>query len=246
MQLNCSHCQSTIEERNIDQVNKIYYCSTCEQYGKITSLDSINQLKNQLKSHIEQPKNISITKEEHQTIIIVKKTTGQILRLIPLILAMGAIVVAIYFTTKSGDMISLIMGSLFSLFLWHLILSKILYREQLIISKEYLTTYIRKYWTFSYQMQYKIALVDIQQLFVNARKIQGKDRAHNVYDLMVKQKSETKPLLKDFNESRSLFFLEKYIEAQLGIQDDSSFDKTVNISSVIPSFSDILKMIRNR
>lgn len=94
---------------------------------------------------------------------------------------------------------------------------------------------------------FSVETQEISQLYVKKRVVGSDSDSSTVFDLRVNSiNDKDQVMIEGHKRMADLFFIEQYIEEFLGIEDVTQSSEMPNVSTVIPSVSDVIKLIKNR
>ncbi len=242
----CNTCNTQVGEKNIDLKNKILFCPNCNVYQPISVPGAINALKESLKAKVDKPEHINVIEFDGNSILVIKPSRLRItLSLIPILIFMIVVFFLGGFRHLEGGALLPFLGSF--LLIIHFVLLSSANGTSIAVTDDLLSYSTKRYYKKSYTLKLSIDAQDATQLYVKSRNIGSGSESSTVFDLRVKSLgNKDQVLIEGHNKSSDLFFIEQYIEEFLDIDDVIDSSEIPNVSTLVPSVSDVIKLLKNR
>lgn len=245
----CQQCKSLIDEKEINVKSKIYHCIKCDGFYNITTEQVANSLKKSLKVRVPKPPNVSLTRNEQSLSVLVSPSKKEKLKSIPLVIVLLFMLICFMGVFSSGGQgMVVIVPLLFIGIILHLLLSSFFQKSEVKINESNITYRVKNYYSFGFKLKMSQSTSTIEQLFVKQRKISSGDNNETiVFDLiLITKESKQITVIANSKSPETLFYLEQLIEEELEIEDSIHPSETPNIGRMIPSISDVIKVIRQK
>lgn len=250
IKIKCPKCNTPLEEPDYNLVKLIGQCPECNSVFQIDAIAAMRADKSY--KQVTRPMGLDILKLPQKTeITIHHKYFDSFVFLYVLGVFLTVAIIYINFFTSSlvgkslGSMVLQLVPLLFPTLLIYWATNAMLKKTRILI-----TDNIVKFDTGSplswKDKSWHIKISAVNQIFVRRRVVKSDETTSTVYDLGVEgTNGQTSYPITDFKKSNVLYYIETYLEAHLGIEDQSHKDEAADTSFLPQNFREAISLARD-